>query len=44
MSGAIISPSIGYEFLPMGRSIDGRSNYDGTTMNVTFTFGNSRRR
>jgi len=44
MSGATISPSIGYEFLPMGRSIDGRSNYDGTTMNVTFTFGTSRRR
>ena len=33
MSGAVISPSIGYEFLPFGQSIDG-----------TFTFGNSRRK
>ena len=44
MSGAVISPSIGYEFLPFGQSIDGRRSYDGTTINVTFTFGNSRRK
>ena len=44
MSGAIISPSIGYEFLPLGRSIDGRRSYDGTTINVTFTFGSSRQK
>ncbi len=44
MSGAVLSLSIGYEFLPFGQSIDGRRSYDGTTINVTFTFGNSRRK
>jgi len=43
MGGGSISPSIGYEFLPMGQSVDGRNNYNGTAINITFTFGNRRR-
>ncbi|MDP6500300.1 MAG: hypothetical protein QF743_06295 [Candidatus Marinimicrobia bacterium] len=41
--GGIISPSIGFEFLPMGKEIDGRRNYDGTAINITWIIGNSRR-
>jgi len=37
-TGAIISPSIGYEFLPLNKNmpLDGRSNYDGFTVNLNF--------
>ncbi|MEA1880798.1 MAG: hypothetical protein U9N31_00105 [Candidatus Marinimicrobia bacterium] len=41
--GGTISPSIGFEFLPMGKEIDGRSNYDGVAINITWIIGNSRR-
>ena len=43
MGGSTISPSIGYEYLPMGEKVDGRTNYNGTVVNITFTFGNNRR-
>ncbi|HIB79284.1 MAG TPA: hypothetical protein EYO54_03555 [Candidatus Marinimicrobia bacterium] len=43
MGGSTISPSIGYEYLPMGKEVDGRTNYNGTVVNITFTFGNNRR-
>ena len=43
MGGSAISPSIGYEYLPMGKEVDGRTNYNGTVVNITFTFGNNRR-
>ncbi|MBC8345072.1 MAG: hypothetical protein ISR82_04430 [Candidatus Marinimicrobia bacterium] len=43
MGGSTISPSIGFEYLPMGQEVDGRNNYNGTVVNITFTFGNSRR-
>jgi hypothetical protein len=43
MGGSTISPSIGYEYLPMGKEVDGRTNYNGTVVNIAFTFGNNRR-
>ncbi len=43
MGGSSISPSIGFEFLPMGRTVDDKKRYDGTTINITWTFANSRR-
>ena len=43
MGGSTISPSIGYEYLPMGKEVDGRTNYNGTVVNIAFTFGNDRR-
>ena len=43
MGGSTISPSIGYEYLPMGKEVDGRTNYNGTVVNITVTFGNNRR-
>jgi len=43
MGGAKISPSIGFEFLPMGQKVDDEKRYDGTTINITWTFANSRR-
>ena len=41
-SGAIISPSIGYEFLPLNQRLDGRDNYDGFTINLNFIRNKSR--
>ena len=43
MGGSSISPSIGFEFLPMGQTVDDKKQYDGTTINITWTFSNSRR-
>ena len=43
LSGSVISPSIGYELLPMGQTVDDRKSYDGTTINITWTFGLKRR-
>jgi len=43
MGGSSISPSIGFEFLPMGQTVDDKKQYDGTTINITWTFANSRR-
>ena len=39
MSGSAISASIGYEFLPMGQTVDDKNNYDGMAINITWTFG-----
>ena len=41
--GSAISPSIGYEFLPMGIEVDGRKNYSGAAINITFSMSPSRR-
>ena len=41
-SGSIISPSIGYEFLPLNQRLDGRDNYDGFTINLNFIRNKSR--
>jgi len=43
MGGSSISPSIGFEFLPMGQTVDDKKQYGGTTINITWTFANSRR-
>ena len=43
MSGSAISASIGYEFLPMGQTVDDKNNYDGMAINITWTFGLKRR-
>ncbi len=43
MGGSVISPSIGFEFLPMGQEVDGRRNYNGVAINITFALGNRRR-
>ena len=43
MGGSSIAPSIGFEFLPMGRTVDDKKRYEGTTINITWTFANSRR-
>ena len=43
MGGAMISPSIGFEFLPMGRIVDDKKSYDGTTINITWMFGSRLR-
>ena len=41
--GSSISPSIGYEFLPMGSEVDGRNNYSGAAINITFNMSPKRR-
>ena len=40
INGTSIITSIGYETLPMTKEIDGRNNYDGITMNISYIFRN----
>ena len=41
INGTSIITSFGYETLPMTQEIDGRNNYDGITMNISYIFRNS---
>ena len=38
-NGTAVSASIGYESLPLSQKIDGRNNYDGVTLYITYIFG-----
>ena len=42
INGTSIITSIGYETLPMSQKIDGRDNYDGMTLNISYIFRNRR--
>jgi len=43
MGGGAITPSIGYEFIPMGEEVDDRNNYNGMAINVSFSYALNRR-
>ncbi|MBT3478820.1 MAG: hypothetical protein HOA15_09490 [Candidatus Marinimicrobia bacterium] len=43
MGGGAITPSIGYEFIPMGEEVDGRDNYNGMAINISFSYALNRR-
>ncbi|MDP6878985.1 MAG: hypothetical protein VYA83_04380 [Candidatus Neomarinimicrobiota bacterium] len=40
VNGTTIITSIGFETLPMNQRIDGRDNYDGMTLNISYVFRN----
>ena len=42
INGTSIITSIGYESLPMSQKVDGRDNYDGMTLNISYIFRNRR--
>ena len=40
INGTSIITSIGFESLPMSHKVDGRDNYDGMTLNISYIFRN----